>query len=142
MDRSVKSIKVDARDEWILTKYKWRVSNLGYAVKGSGDTSTLQNLIMKPSKGKMVDHKDLNRLNCTRSNLRVCTVSQNNCNRAGWNKLGWKGVRDRNGNFSSQIAVNKRSYHLGTFKTPEEAHLSYLMAAIEKHGIFANGDSE
>lgn len=90
---------------------------------------------------QLVDHKDGNGLNNSRSNLRPCTYSQNQWNRK-LNKnstSGFKGVSfyKPSGRWLACIRANKEYIHLGYFDTPEEASLAYYEAAIYLHGNFA-----
>ena len=86
---------------------------------------------LKKSDKTVIDHLDGNKLNCTRENLRLCTTSENMCNRKKNiinNKCAskYKGVR-----LSGLVAMNKKweavcqkdkiKYHLGYFETEEEA---------------------
>lgn len=86
-----------------------------------------------------IDHKDGNGLNNRFSNLRLATTAQNAANRKrpSTNSTGFKGVRRARKRFSSEIKINGKSHHLGTFDTPEEAHAAYIKAARQHHGEFA-----
>jgi hypothetical protein len=86
---------------------------------------------------EQVDHKDLNGLNNTRSNLRLATGSQNQGNRIGRGKLGVKGVHRWNGRYRATIFLNGKKKHLGMFDTVEEAKAAYKKAAVEYFGEFA-----
>jgi hypothetical protein len=86
-----------------------------------------------------IDHinglKDDNRL----ANLREATRQENCFNaptRAG--KSGLKGVTHRKGyaRWSAAITVRGKSYFLGEFTSPEEAHEAYKEAARDFHGEF------
>jgi hypothetical protein len=92
-------------------------------------------------KGEQVDHKDMNGLNNTRSNLRVASPSQNQANRKVRrdNRLGIKGVGKAGKKYQAQIAENGGLKYLGRFDTPEEAHAAYMEAARRQYGEFANG---
>lgn len=87
-----------------------------------------------------VDHIDGNSLNDSISNLRAATQTQN-----AWNhkKRGRKinlpmGVRNlSSGRFSARIIVNHKTIYLGSFETPEEAHLAYKKARLHHYGEFA-----
>ena len=85
----------------------------------------------------LIDHIDGNRLNNSRSNLRVCTQQQNLCNRGKQtnNTSGFKGVSwlERKQKWRAMIS-NK---FIGYFKTAEEGHRAYVKAAQELHGEFA-----
>jgi hypothetical protein len=92
--------------------------------------------------GLEVDHINGDPRDNRRSNLRFVTKAQNQMNRTSVAaSSGFKGVvRNKKGWAAS---INKRAngvktrYHLGTFKTPEEAAKAYDRAAIELFGEFA-----
>lgn len=73
---------VDDEDfEW-LSQWKWCIGNDGYAVRairlnGKQKTLFMHRVVMNTPSGMDTDHKDRNKLNNQRSNLRVCTRSQN-----------------------------------------------------------------
>lgn len=98
--------------------------------------------IMKPGKGISVDHKDRNKLNCKRSNLRVCSSRDNTLN-AGVrrnNKSGYKGVYfdSKARMWAARIRVSKeRRLSLGNYMTAELAAEAYNSAALKYHGEFA-----
>jgi hypothetical protein len=97
--------------------------------------------IMKPQEGFEIDHRNLNKLDNRRDNLRIATRSQNKCNTPSRrdNKLGVKGVSFKiaNNKFVAQIVVNGKKKHLGLFETVEEAKAAFDKAAIDGHGEFA-----
>lgn len=70
-------------------------------------------------------------------NLRVVTKSGNAANQRrarADNTCGFLGVhKARGAGWKSQIMVNGRTKHLGTFPTPETAHGAYLLAKRELH---------
>jgi hypothetical protein len=82
-----------------------------------------------------VDHKDLNKSNNKWSNLREATGSQNrgNIRAQSNNTTGFKGVSKRPHGYE----VNFRKKYLGSFKTPEEAHEVYKIAASEYYKEYA-----
>ncbi len=88
-----------------------------------------------------VDHINGNRTDNRFANLRIATNSENarNSRRRTNNACGYKGVhfKKRLSKFVAQITVNRRVYHLGVFKTAEEAHTAYCKAAKENFGEFA-----
>ena len=70
-------------------------------------------------------------------NLRDVTHTENNINRKVQrnNKTGFKGVSIRpSGTFYSQITINGKRVHLGSFSTAEEAHMAYLEMRNEVYG--------
>lgn len=133
-------IVVDRKDAWLLSAYRWRVNGKGYAMAGRKGEYLLHVLIMKPPKGKLVDHANGDRLDNRRSNLRVCNRSQNNANRVICknNKSRLKGVCYNKGCWQAQIKNNNTNYYLGCFGTKEEAHIMYCFAAQYYFGEFAN----
>lgn len=90
-----------------------------------------------------VDHINCIKLDCRKSNLRLCTPAQNNMNRnASTHKrkgVIYKGVFQVSGssNWRAALRVNGRQLHLGSFLTQEEAAITYDEAAKKHHGEFA-----
>lgn len=75
------------------------------------------------------------------ANLRPATQSQNCANRRRQTRTrsGFKGVYKRKYGWEATVMRNGKSYYLGKFKTPMEAHAAYLVAAKKLHGEFARG---
>jgi hypothetical protein len=88
-----------------------------------------------------MDHRDLTPSNDAWSNLRPASLSENraNCARRADNSTGFKGVNFVRKRFQARIMLNRKSYHLGLFNTPELAHRAYIAAAAQLHGEFARG---
>jgi hypothetical protein len=86
-----------------------------------------------------LDHKDLDGLNNAIDNLRDGTHQNNACNIGiqANNTTGFKGVSKKKGKYRAYINKSGKQYHLGTYATPEEAHVVYCLAAKELHGEFA-----
>lgn len=87
-----------------------------------------------------IDHIDGNPFNNALNNLRRATPSENQCNRGAQrgNRSGYKGVTwHGNGAWVARICLNRKTYHLGSFHTPEAAHEAYKAAAIRLHEDFA-----
>lgn len=55
------------------------------------------------------------------------------------NKTGYKGVSKRRNGFRSEIMCRGKKYHLGTYKTPEEASAAYEKKAQELFGEYYRG---
>jgi hypothetical protein len=90
--------------------------------------------------GMQVDHIDRNKLNNRIENLRLATNQQNNYNRgarkdslSGFKGVYWSNTKNK---WYSQIRVNGKFSHLGTFEILEEAVAAYNIAAQELHGEF------
>lgn len=91
--------------------------------------------------GMDVDHRDRDGLNNRRSNLRVCTKSQNafNRKRMSTNTSGVKGVSlDRaSGKWTAYVCVDGVNSIVGRFKTLAEAKAARSGAAAMMHREFA-----
>lgn len=141
---------VDDEDyEW-LSQWKWHVDEDNY-VKRNVTTSTKPRrqtrvlmhreiLGLKSDDSREGDHENLNRLDNQRSNLRICTRSQNEFNKGPRKdcKSGYRAVNfyKRTGRWVARIQVEGKRKYLGSYPTPEEAHAAYAKAAREFHGEF------
>lgn len=89
-----------------------------------------------------IDHKDRNRSNNRINNLREASPAQNRVNSPTNknSKSGYKGVAaSRCGTrWRARISFARKTIHLGTHATKEEAHAAYLAAARKFYGEFAN----
>ena len=143
-----KTALVDDEDFDVLNKRKWHLSQ-GRAVTNikalvNGRTAnygeSMHRMIMNPSKGMVVDHKDGNPLNNQRSNLRICTPLENARNSKHRNsKSGYKGVAPSCvGTWKAYIHINKKQIHLGIFIDKEKAAQAYNEAAKKYFGEFAS----
>jgi hypothetical protein len=86
---------------------------------------------------KMIDHRNRDGLDNRRCNLRAATSAQNQANRRGWGRCGFKGTYLNRGKYVAAIAPHGRTRNLGTFGTVEEAAEAYDIAAVEDFGEFA-----
>jgi len=84
-----------------------------------------------------VDHRNCNGLDNQRSNLRVTSHDQNNLNRSGWSKAGYKGVTLDGRRYRARITVEGVIRSLGRFSLADEAARAYDAAAHELFGEFA-----
>ncbi len=135
---------VDDEDFDVMSALSWHVNKDGYAQRQPGGrvgrkTILMHRAIMGLETKQRVDHKNLNRLDNRKENLRFATKSQNQWNRglSRANKTGFKRVfRHPHGRYSSSIGVFGKTIYLGMFSTPEEAHAAYVEAAKKHHGDF------
>lgn len=141
--------KVDDEDFEYLNKFIWHNAN-GYAIRnaylGGGRAYAkrrniiMSRLITNAPIGMEVDHKNHDTLDNQKSNLRVCTQSQNrrNAKVKKNSTTGLKGVSPyTRGGYRARIIVDGKRKELGVFKTPELAHAAYNQAALKHFGEFA-----
>jgi hypothetical protein len=132
---------VDAEDYEELSKYKWYVTRHGgnkYACR-RGKSILMHRVIMKPPRGKVVDHIDGNGLNNRRCNLRICTRAQNACNRRPRGSAsGFRGVEKREGGkYLAVVAHRGKRNRAGLFSDPVEAARARDRLARQLHGEYA-----
>ena len=133
----------DADFEW-LNQWKWCIRSGKYAGRGVWDRGTVRTVymhleILKPPPGMNGDHRSGDKLDNRRENLRICTLTENNRNRAPTpGRTLPRGVdwRARKRRFRARIDVDKRQIYLGVFLTASEAGAAYVAAAKKYHGEF------
>mgnify|MGYP001229239520 CR=1 FL=1 len=123
-------ILVDDEDFDELSKYRWVISG-GYAKhefwKDNKPNPTLIHrfILGQLAENKIVDHIDRNPLNNQKSNLRICTQSENifNSPRKKNNKSGFVGVRfyQQQNKWEAYIMKDRKKYNLGRYDTIEKA---------------------
>jgi HNH endonuclease len=144
---------VDDEDYQELNKYKWHTylsTNKKYyasrnspRIKGVKHLIKMHRMIMGCEKadGKNVDHINGDTLDNRRSNLRLCTVQENNLNKGRQinNKSGYKGVykHSQYDVYVAQIKVGKKRIHIGVYKTAIDGAKAYDEMARIHHGEFA-----
>ena len=146
-----------------LIKYNWSISSNGYAQRrtlkpdGKESTISMHRQIMKLTFGDSdyVDHINGNRLDNRKSNLRLCTHTENlhNSKLSKRNKSHAKGVFHQRVEYETKnglicqhywrvsIMFNRKNIFLGTFTYDsdgfERAKNTYNKAAIKYYGQFA-----
>lgn len=155
---------VDDEDYEELIKYDWSCSKNGYAQrrfekeKDKFSTYPMHRQILGLTFGdkSCVDHINGNKLDNRKSNLRICSRTQNNHNigLSKRNKSGVKGVsrhcdkyKLKNGTtvvkecWHAKICVNRENIELGFFPYTDEgleqAKIAYNNAAKKYYGSFA-----
>lgn len=88
-----------------------------------------------------VDHKNRRKSDNQINNLRLATKSQNAANGIGKSRSGLpKGVERNKARFIARIMINRSRRCLGTYDTPEEAHVAYMRALNKAYGEFARSE--
>lgn len=135
---------MDAEDLPLLDDYFWSKDDKGYICRDTHSELGLLRLhrvIMNASKDVQVDHRNGNKSDNRKQNLRRCTNTENqhNVGRRPDNTSGYKGVgRYKSGNkWIARICCDGKRKHLGYYDTPEQAAQVYNEAAIRLHGEFA-----
>lgn len=141
-----KLAEIDPEDLFTIGMFKWCFFN-GYAVRfphqnGKEITIRMHRVVNQTPDHLFTDHINGDKLDNRRSNLRIATRSQNSWNSKKLRKhntSGFKGVswHKRNQMFHAEIRAFGKHYHLGNFKTAEEASSAYKDASIRLHGEFA-----
>ena len=139
-----KSTTVDESDYVELSRHKWHFDINGYARRGSRVDGRCRPVLMHrwllgAVAGQTCDHIDGDRLNNSRSNLRLVTMAENARNRITERMLAglYKGVHPIGGKWKAVIRVDGRLLHLGRFFHSQEAALAYDAAARKYFGEFA-----
>ena len=141
---------VSDRDYAYLMRWQWR-RNTGrgnYAVRDAPRPNRALIFMHKvvaarkqPPIVGQVDHRNQNKLDNQRSNLRAATSSQNKANEGlrSTNKSGYRGVcwdrRDKT--WRACIVVNCRQISLGYYQDKKVAAKAYNQAARKYFGVFA-----
>ena len=139
---------VDDEDFESLNKFRWNFHICGYASRSvwSKDKKKYVVLLMhreilNANENEFVDHKNFNRLDNRKENIRICTKLQNNVNMCicTRNKTGYKGVTIHKPTGKIRASINKqgKTIHIGYFKTLKGAAKAYNEYATRLFGNFA-----
>jgi len=137
---------IDSEDFPLIKNQKWYLNSNGYVMTRfkQGNKKrvhlTIHSIILgRPD--SYIDHEDDNPLNNKKSNLRICTQSQNTANKrkqsnntSGFKGVSWHKTRSK---WRASIRFEYKQYHLGLFKSKGEAAFVYNAAAEKLHGEFA-----
>lgn len=133
-------VLLDPDDEYLRVFYA--VWPNGYVARTVDKKAVyIHRVIMSAKAGETVDHINGNPLDNRKSNLRVCTQSDNLCNTAirKDNKSGVKGVSwaKHVKKWCAQIKYQGEKFHLGYFNNVDEAATAYQKAALKLHKEFS-----
>ena len=118
---------IDKADEPLVRQYKWHCCTDANGIKtiATSKRQTVHDLLLNTPKGMEGDHIDLNRLNNRRSNLRIVTHQQNQCNQPLQrnNTSGVSGVSyyPPRRKFRARIKACQHDIHLGYYSSFKEA---------------------
>ena len=133
--------KIDKIDIDIIKHYKWCLSSKGYVQTYiNGKFVSIHRFILSVDKDLVVDHINHDITDNRRSNLRICTRSENSKNRlkhknnkSGISGVGWDKKHLR---WYASICVNTKAIKLGTFKNINDAIKARKEAEIKYFGEF------
>lgn len=138
---------IDAEDAELVGQHNWHFQKNGYVMSqirlanGKQHRPYLHRVVMGDPIGMDVDHKHGNKLDNRKSELRICTTSENcrNQRMASHNTSGLKGAswNKQNQRWLAKIQHLQKYIFIGYFPTAEEAHAAYCQAAKLYHGEFA-----
>lgn len=135
----------DLEDYDKIKDYCWYINNLGYVVSSKTKKHKaikLHNLIMNDF---LIDHKNRNKLDNRKENLRICTNSQNNMNR-GINKINNTGIIGVSKHYESKkkgtkwrafIKINNKEIEILSSYNFKDCVIARLKAEKEYFGEFA-----
>ena len=142
--------EVDWEDLTELSKHEWKVNPYGYVFRyatkrerasGWPQAILLHRWLLKAPKLHIVDHRDTNKLNNRKSNLRLCNRSQNAANayahqdaRSRFRGVCWSSSKRL---WRASIQRGGRWMHIGYFDAEEDAARAYDAAAVKLFGEFA-----
>lgn len=145
--------KIDVDDHSLISNYKWHAwrhpkSGYVYARRRIYDSLSkterivyMHRELLAATSGQLVDHKNHDTLDNTRSNIRIASSAQNSqnsrlrrCNTSGFKGVQWLSA---NRKWRAFISNNGSTLHLGLFKDRVEAAKAYDRAAVKLFGQFS-----
>lgn len=137
--------QVSDEDYTFVNQWTWYLTTNGYTHRTdffNGQSFDIQLHLLVAERANIdsfptIDHKDTNKLNCQRENLRTATKKDQQGNRGcnQNNKIGYRGVRYKKSHKKFEATFNRK--FIGMFKTAEEAALSWNEEAKAYYGDFA-----
>lgn len=112
-----KEFLIDRADYEKVKDYCWHETKKGYIATKGKIKITLHRFLMNPPDDLVVDHKNHNKADNRRSNLRVCTTQQNCMNRT----IPPKGIQEKKSGNKTYYTVFLNGKYRGTFKDYESA---------------------
>ena len=144
MEYEIKGVKIliDKEDFERVDSKNWHFCK-GYPRSRDGNNHIyLHQFLLGKKKGLVIDHKNRNVLDNRKTNLRHCSLSQNQQNRT---KVENKTSKYMGVCLASGTANRKKKWRaliksqlIGYFENEKEAALAYNKVATEKYGEFAS----
>lgn len=124
-------------EDWEKLKcHSWFVNPSGYAASGTSKETFMFHKKVTNTTSEIIDHINMNKLDNRKCNLRIADKKINSINRGlqSNNKTGYKGAYHdkRYGTWNARVTVDRKTIHLGTFPTKEEA-IAARLAGEEKY---------
>lgn len=135
----------DLEDYDLISKYIWQEETGGYIVTYINNKRLFIHNLITNSEVRTQDHRNGNRKDNRKSNLRYATVLENSRNRVTPknNKSGCKGVcLDKSGRYRAYITVNHKWMSLGTYDDFEKAKEVRKRAEIKYFGEFIRDENK
>jgi hypothetical protein len=126
-----KEMLFDVEDFDLVNRTTANINVHGYA-QGylDGKMQIIHRAVMKASKELQVDHMNGNRLDNRKKNLRLATSQINNHN----NTVARGYVYDKRCNlYYARISINRKTIHIGSYRTEAEARAAYVEAKKKYH---------
>ena len=130
MPGTLADILYDQADTKLVNQYKWYISDMGYAVwrgfeDGKQHTVRMHRLIMNALTGQIIDHRNGNRLDNRRQNLRFVTAKENANNNHSAKGYTWDKSKNK-----WMVRYKKQFY--GRYNTELAAIKAYKLACSGK----------
>ena len=134
----------DKEDYELIKDYSWCINDNGYVItvdRTTGKRMRLHRLVMGVDGDLVVDHINHDKTNNCKSNLRVCTQSNNVKNRSNKknSSSGFMGVswNKKSNKWHARIKVDGKLKHLGYYTDINEAIRVRIHSEIEMFGEYA-----
>lgn len=138
---------IDKEDYGLVKNIKWSLMSNGYvvgsikAVKENRRPLLHRYILQVGIKDLEIDHKDRNPLNNRKTNLRLCTHSQNmqNAKMQKGNLANFKGVvwEPRTNKWIATLTLSGKRISLGCYRLKQDAAIAYNNGAEKYFGEFA-----
>lgn len=144
LNNSERRAIVDDEDYKKAMEFDWFLRGDGYVCRTTRPYLKLEQLVFGVPRGrKQIDHRNRNRLDARKRNLRFCTQSLNNANTGKYsnNRTGFRGVffdPRYKSPYRAYISYKGKRTYLGNFDVPVDAAKAYDLKAKELFGEFAN----